>query len=81
MAYASKRLEMYFQLCSMLFNTFQQSCKNAYVFGLLVCTSSVHAVTVNIVQMSLNLYMLFMFDIERIVLKMVSIKLRVRLQR
>ena len=65
MGYASKRLEMYFQFCTMVFNTFQQCWKR---FMLSVCLSvrpSVHALTVvNILQISLNLYMLFISDIE-----------------
>ena len=58
--YTSKLLEMYFQLCYMVFNTFQQSSKIMHS----VCLS-VHALTVvNIFPMSLNLYMGFRFKIE-----------------
>ena len=53
--------------------------------GLSVCLpvrSSVHALTViNILQMSLNLHMLFISDIEWTVLKMICIRLSVRLLR
>ena len=42
----------------------------------------VHALTViNILQMSLNLYMLFISDIEKTVLKMICMGLSVCLQR
>ena len=61
---------------------------NVYYKCLSVCNltyinvgPSVHALTlVNILQMSLNLYMLFISDIEWTVVKMVCMGLRVRLQ-
>ena len=50
--------------------------------GCLPAHKAVHALTViNIFQMSLNLYMLFIFDIEWIILKMICIGLSVLLQR
>ena len=63
MGYASKRLEMYFQFCSMVFNTFQQSL--CIQFFCLSVRPSVHALNVIIIlQISLNLYMLLIFDID-----------------
>ena len=61
MDYALKGLEMYFQWYSMIFNTFHQSLK---MFMHSVCLS-VHTLTLeSILQISSNLYMLFMSYIE-----------------
>ena len=67
-------------MCFININTFQKSW-NVYAFSLSI-RPSVHALTlVNILQMSWNLYMLFIVDIEWTMVKMVCMGLRVRLQR
>ena len=57
---------------SVVFNTFQKVEK--YLYMRFVCLSvcpSMHSLTVvNILQISLNLYMLFISDIERTILKL-----------
>ena len=82
MVYSSKRLEMYFQFCYMVFNIFQQSRKMFLHSVSLSVRPFAHALTVaNTIQMSLNLYMLFIPDIKLTVLKMIRMGLIVRLQR
>ena len=54
--------------------------ENVYALGLSVCPS-VHILSVvNILQMSLNLYMLFISDVEWTILKIICMGLWVRLQ-
>ena len=82
MDYASKRLEMCFHLYTMGFITFQHSLKMLTNSVCLSVHPSVHALTfVNILQTSWNLYMLFVSDIEWTIMKMVSMRQRIRLQR
>ena len=79
--YFLKRLEMYSQLCYMVFNTFQQSLK-MFVHSVYLSVRPHHTLTVvNILQMCFNLYLLFISDIEWTVLKMPCTVLSVRLQR
>ena len=80
------RLEMYFEWCSMFFNTFQQSWKNfmdsVYPFAYLSVRPIVHALSlISSLQISWHLYMLFIFDAKWTILKMICMELKVYLQR
>ena len=82
MGCASKLLEMFFELCSMVFNTFNKVEK--YLSIRIVCLSvrpSQHALAFeNVLQMSLHLYIILISDVEWSVLKMIYMGLRVCLQ-